>query len=269
MNDSISILKHIHEKKLTNLQLEQADSLLTFMLEHIGSTDTYIRDTLIYGGFCELILNDHLSNTQLIKIAETCSDDEHLFFDIHEQQGDAVLTRSFSALAIQLVLYKDCSKPFLKEDLASHVLTKSIQYLKFEHDYRGYIENKGWAHSVAHGSDLLARAVSHPLFSNIATTDDILTILKKCLCTDYAYIDEEDERMMPVIDALFDRGLTEDGLINWLEKLHHYKYDDGLKYYRMQWNIKKFMFTLYAHLLRAEKYTSASGWIHSHYIYIV
>lgn len=267
MNGSISILKQIYEKKLTNLQPEQVNSLIAFMLEHIGSTDSYIRDTLIYSSFSELILNDHLSNRQLIKIAETCSDDEHLFFDIHEQHGDAVFTRSFSALAIQLVLYKDCSKRFLPEGLATYIIEKSIDYLKYEHDYRGYIKNKGWAHSVAHGSDLLAQAIAHPLFSSISTPDAVLTILQKCLLTDYAYIDEEDERMMPVFDALFDKGLTEDDLIIWLQKLHLYKCDDGLKNYRIQWNIKKFMFTLYARLVSAGIYTAAQDWIYSHYMY--
>ncbi|WP_274310137.1 DUF2785 domain-containing protein [Solibacillus daqui] len=266
MNDSIKFLTQIHEKKFTHLQPEQLDALLVFMLEHIGHTDSYIRDTLIYSGFCELILNNHLTDSQLILIAKTCSDDERLYFNINELQSDAVLTRSFSALAIQLVLYKDQNERFLTEQLAAHIITKSIDYLKFEHDYRGYIDNKGWAHSVAHGSDLLARAVSHPLFSNVATTAEVLTIVEKCLCTDYAYIDEEDERMMPVIDALLEKGLSEADLHTWLEKLSQFQHDEYLKHYRVHWNIKKFMLSLYVHFIRKQQYIGITNWIFKTYI---
>ncbi|MER1957253.1 MAG: DUF2785 domain-containing protein [Solibacillus sp.] len=259
MNSTIEALKQISNS-------EHLEQLLTYMLDQIGHPDPYIRDTLIYSGFCELILNDHLTDAELTLIATTCCDDEYLFFNLNERQGDAVLTRSFSALAIQLVLNKDCDNRFLSHALAAHMLTKSIDYLKFEHDYRGYIENKGWAHSVAHGSDLLARAVSHPLFSEVATVNTVLAILEKCLCTDYAYIDKEDERMLAVIDALLDKGLTEADLLHWLEKLSQAKHDEHLKHYRIHWNIKKFMLSLYGHFIRRQQYETITNWIFKTYI---
>ena len=259
MKPSIQTLQQISN-------MENLEQLLTYMLDHIGHPDPYIRDTLIYSGFCELILNDQLTDSQLTRIATTCYDDEHLFFNLGEPQSDAVLTRSFSALAIQLVLSKDCDNRFLSQELAMHVLTKSIDYLKFEHDYRGYIEHKGWAHSVAHGSDLLARAVSHPLFSEVATVNAVLTIVEKCLCTDYAYIDEEDKRMLAVIDALLDQGLTEADLLHWLEKLSKVHYDEHLKHYRVHWNIKKFMLSLYGHFIRRQQFELITNWIFNTYI---
>lgn len=259
MNPSIQTLQQISNT-------ENLDQLLTYMLDHIGHPDPYIRDTLIYSGFCELILNDHLTDSQLTLIATTCCDDEHLFFNIGEQQSDSVLIRSFSALATQLVLYKDCNKRFLSEDIAEQVLSKSIDYLKFELDFRGYIESKGWAHSVAHGSDLLARAVLHPLFSKVTTTDSILTIVEKCLCTDYAYIDEEDERMLAIIDALLEKGLAEATLLHWLKNLAQVQYDEHLKHYRVHWNIKIFMLSLNGHFIRQQQAEMITKWIFSTYI---
>lgn len=246
--------------------IETIDQLLTYMLKNIGHPDPYIRDSLIYSSFCELILNDQLTDSQLTFIATTCCDDEHLFFNINEQQSDAVLTRSFSALATQLVLNKDCDNRFLSKELAEQILSKSIDYLKLEHDYRGYIEHKGWAHSVAHGSDLLARAVSHPLFSNVTTTASILTIVEKCLTTDYAFIDEEDERMLAIIDALLNQGLTEADLLHWLERLSQVAHDEHLKYYRIHWNIKKFMLSLYGHFIRYQQSETITNWVFRTYI---
>ena len=41
------------------------DSLSSSMLEHIGVTDSYLRDKLIYSTFYHLIKKDYLSHTQL------------------------------------------------------------------------------------------------------------------------------------------------------------------------------------------------------------
>ena len=263
MNDSIILLQQITEKDFTNISSQQLDSLLDFMLDHIGNDDSYIRDTLIYTGFCELILNDHLSNAQLTKLALTCIDNNHLYF---ENKNDAVLTRSFSALAIALLLYRDQNASFLNEGMAVEVLKKSIGYLNFEHDYRGYIEGKGWAHSIAHGSDLLAQAVAHPLFSKVASVEEGMEIVQKCLLTEYAYIDEEDERMLPVIDALFESGLTEQCFLQWLEQLQQFQHEDHLKNYRIHWNIKKFMLSLYIHFISKRQYESITNWLLKTYL---
>ncbi|MCC2390335.1 hypothetical protein [Bacillus pacificus] len=44
------------------------DSLSSSMLEHIGVTDSYLRDKLIYSTFYHLIKKDYLSHTQLQKL---------------------------------------------------------------------------------------------------------------------------------------------------------------------------------------------------------
>lgn len=44
---------------------------------------------------------------------------------------------------------------------------------------------KDWAHSVAHGSDLLTRVISHPLSDEIISISNCLNTIKKCLNTVY------------------------------------------------------------------------------------
>ena len=143
-------------------------------------------------------------------------------------------------------------------------LRKSINYLQLETDYRGYIEGKGWAHSVAHGSDLLTAAILHPLFHEVSSVPECLLTMKKCLQTEYAYIDEEDERLLQVVDALYEKGLTDAELTKWLKQLQIDEISDSLSTYRKQWNIKKFMYTLYAHLLRKIKCETTQQWIMQH-----
>ena len=266
LKNYISILESLKTNAI-ELQPIELQSLITFMIENIGNTDPYIRDTLIYSGFCELILNEKVTLEQVTNILQTCIDDEHLYLNIHQnEQNDAVFVRSFSALVIALILYKDSENRFLPEALIQTALKKSGNYLSLETDYRGYVEKKGWAHAVAHGSDLLAQVILHPLFDSNFSINQCIMTLQKCLNTNYAYIDEEEERMLPVIDALVQKGLSDEQLKNWLMNLSDIEENDDLIKYRKQWNVKKFMFTLYAHLLRTKKCEETSNWIYNNFI---
>ena len=97
----ISILENLKTDSIV-LQPNAIQHLITFMIENIGNTDPFIRDTLIYSGFCELILNEKVTIEQVTHILQTCIDDEHLYLNIHlSEQSDAVFVRSFSALEKQ------------------------------------------------------------------------------------------------------------------------------------------------------------------------
>lgn len=256
------ILEQLANDELNPLQNIDIENLIDYMIENIGNPDPYIRDTLVYFGFSKLLLKHPIEDKILHKLLTICMDDEHLFYKIDEQIiDDSVFTRSFSALVIALVLYQDAKTPALPKDILLPTLTASINYLKREYDYRGYVEQKGWAHSVAHGSDLLANAVAHPQFENVATIEECLCVLQKCLHTDYAFIDEEDDRMLPVLDMLFEKGLSDHQLKQWLIQLH--TIEDELKKARIYWNVKKFTMTLYVHLIRTNNHTETKDWIYS------
>ncbi|MFS0875083.1 DUF2785 domain-containing protein [Solibacillus isronensis] len=248
--------------KSNNLDLIDLNELIEFMLKNIGNTDGYLRDNLIYQGFCELILYEQFTDEQLVLILKTCLDDEHLYLNItHNDPSDDVFTRSFSALVITLILEKDRENRSLPEELIVEAIHRSIQYLFLEKDYRGFDNTKGWAHAVAHGSDLLAEAIRHPLMMDSQLVYRALQSLKSCLHTEYALIDEEDERMLPVIDALLEKGLTDEQLLTWLKELHYIEVEDWHKKYRSEWNVKQFEKALLRHLLRSTKCTQTAKWI--------
>lgn len=253
MNEQVSILKQIQQGNMDGIHSTDIPALLQFMLENIGHTDPHLRDNLIYSGFCRLILDNYLTNEQLKFLYKHAVSDDYLYFHIHERnESDAVFKRSFSTLLIQLLLHKDKEHRFLEDEILSETLPKGVNYLQLETDYRGYVAEKGWAHAVAHGSDMLAQVVAHPMFRQFASSKDCLQSLQACIWTDYAFIDEEDERMLAVLDELMLKDLTIDGLINWLEELQSYHHPEHLKSYRVHWNIKKFITSLYIHLLKKQ-----------------
>lgn len=242
------------------------DQAIDFMLQEIGHLNPVIRDETIHAAFCKLILKNGATNEQCMRMTEVCIDSKHLFYEIQDQKNlTAVFTRSFSALLLALLLYQDQQTPFLENELAQQAICASIKYMQLEWDTRGYVLEYGWAHAVAHGSDLLAQAVSHPAFQQVCSETAILTILQNYILTEAPFIDEEHERMLPVLDALLEKGLSKTTMLAWLSQLHSYQSDQDLKTYRIQWNVKQFMHAFYFHLQQEDDYADIWVWILSRY----
>ncbi len=67
--------------------------------------------------------------------------------------------------------------------------------MKAEKDFRGYVKDKGWAHSIAHGSDFLGSTFSHPDFM-ANNTADIFAIIETIFQNMQGpFIDDEEQRL--------------------------------------------------------------------------
>ncbi|MFD2638033.1 DUF2785 domain-containing protein [Piscibacillus salipiscarius] len=191
------------------------DHVIEMMLSNIGSTDSELRDSIIYNKFGTLITTDSLNRSTMEHILNVCL--ENLFYNIEEPESDSVFTRSFSALVIALILQKDRKNLLLSDDLLNKAFECSIHYLELEKDIRGFVKDKGWAHSIAHGADLLTEAVKHPKFDQDLHFD-CLNVVKLCLLNkgntmNAPYIDDEEERLIFVLEALTDNGVSDDEII--------------------------------------------------------
>ena len=195
----------------------EGDWLLQNMLEHIGSTDEKLRDHLIYRTFVDLLSDNLLSAQQLQYLFDTATGDDFLYADIGEQLTDSVFTRSFSALLVAGILAKD-SELLLLDDHHLQLFFKKIgRYLLLEQDTRGYVEGKGWAHSLAHGADLATTTIKHPKF-DLQYAPAILHALKLVTWKDVVYVNDEEERFVNIIEALLERNYSEEALSEWVEQ---------------------------------------------------
>ncbi len=210
-------LRELNEDDLERMDVE-LDHLLIEMLSEIGSTDPVLRDELIYQTFCNLVMKDALSEEQMTAMMTTCLDDEHLFLGIGEEEGDAVFTRSFSVLVVALLVHKDRQTPFLSSQLFENATESVLRYLQEEKDTRGYVNGKGWAHSIAHGADALDEIIRHPDFRT-KLIDRCLESIQECLWKEGVYVDDEDERLLMAIEALLTRGLVDQELASWVKRL--------------------------------------------------
>lgn len=195
------------------------DSLSSNMLEHIGVTDSYLRDKLIYSTFYHLIKKECLSHTQLQKLLLESISEKYLLYRIHSADEDAVFTRAFTTLLIVLIIDADTNHNFLSQTDISNVKDQLILYMNNEHDFRGYVQNHGWAHSIAHASDTFEALVRSPKLETLHYEEILQTLLNKVCVHSIYYKYEEDERLVYPIVAMLQNGLKEEVLLLALHDL--------------------------------------------------
>lgn len=222
-------LKRIYPDPLQPDEEEILD-LTYHMLPHIGTTDPQLRDDLIFYLLATWIENSRLSKERMLGILAECLSKEKLFLHIEEPQSDAVFTRSFTVLTITAILWHhNHVSAFLKEKEIKKIKQSVFDYAKMEQDFRGYVPDKGWAHSVAH----LADCLNEIALCSLADQDDMtqmLNIIRRIMRSkDIAFIYSEDERMVVAILSIIKRNLLDKKeILNWLEELCELDYQKRL-----------------------------------------
>ncbi|WP_410513367.1 DUF2785 domain-containing protein [Paenibacillus sp. BR2-3] len=219
------------------------------MLENIGTVDDELRDELIYFTFSHWILQDCFSGSELRQLLNWVCDDRHMFYKIGESHTDSVFTRSFSVLLIPLLLLADEARPYLTPVEVNGIKDSLIRFLRFERDYRGYMEGKGWAHSIAHAAD----AVGEISKRNLAQ-DDLIALLEAirgAVCIkDRVYTNMEDDRLTTAVIMILEHEELDPVLIsNWLNSFTLWeKSEQSYKKHKIISNVKNFLAALYFRL---------------------
>ncbi|EJQ49723.1 hypothetical protein IEE_00847 [Bacillus cereus BAG5X1-1] len=229
------------------------DSLSFSMLQHIGVTDSYLRDKLIYSTFYHLIKKDYISHTHLQKLLSESISENYLFYKIHTDDDDAVFTRAFTTLLIALIIDADTNHNFLSQTDISNVKDKLILYMNKEHDFRGYVQDHGWAHSIAHASDTFEALVNNPKLETSHYKELLQTLLNKVCVHSIYYKYEEDERLVYPIVAMLQNDLKEEVLIialgDLVAQLQTQKQTLHIESYEFLYgNIKSFLRSLFFRL---------------------
>lgn len=205
-------------KKLEEKNYSDSEWLLKEMLLNIGNTNSYIRDKLIYNAFIEIITKDYLTNNQLKSLFNQLLSNQYLLYEIGSKNSDSVYKRSFSTLVLALLINKDKEQPFLEKNQVSILLDATCFYLVSEQDRRGYTEDKGWAHSIAHCADLLDEIITHPLFEQ-SMYEKAAEALVFCVNSSFVYEDDEIERLSTPSAALINRYGFSQELFHRIESL--------------------------------------------------
>lgn len=117
---------------------------------------------------------------------------------------------------------------------------------------RGYVEGKGWAHSIAHGADLFESIISHPS-NDILHAEEWLNVIKACIWRDTVLQDDEDERLIFAVEAMIEKGLPEEMLVEWVHNFEslleaRLKEQNRIVFYKYRSNVMNFLKSLYFRL---------------------
>ena len=252
----IELLKQIKESKFEFDESINKSELANTLIENIGNHDSFVRDGLIYPILATLLYYNHLSREDLVKYTEKLIGDKGMKYDMPNYYELSVLTRSFSLLAIVIVIYRQRTDHVLSDELFSKLYTEFMDYFRNEVDFRGYIDTIGWAHSVAHSADVFKQLFRCEQLGEKDFRDMFEVIRERFMINTYVFMSYEDERMVTAIhEGLKRKVLSEEYILDWIngfrsfEKLAKYPED-----YNVDINIRNLLRSLYFRLVGDEKY---------------
>ena len=216
-------------------------------LKYIGVVDPELRDKLIYEVFATWIGRGYFTSETLQEYLSVCLDKEHLLAGLGQVEGDLVYTRTFSALIIAEIIAKHVNKPFLPKELVVQTKNTVLAYYKEEKDMRGYTDEKGWAHAMAHGADALMEIAACKELEKQDLWDILMAFQEKICQGEYVFIDREPNRMIRAINKVLDRGcLGQDEIGAWIEGFKNTCEDKtDIRFFHQRINIENFFRCLY------------------------
>jgi hypothetical protein len=198
-----------------------AAELLPALLDLLGEDDPYLRDEVGYGVLARWVVQDHLLHRDDLRYAVSrLLPDLRLGLDGDElaSPDSAAVRRSYSALALAILAFRDVEEHFLDGAAVHALLDAGIEYLLDEPDRRGYVLDVGWINATAHAADLLKFLVRNPL-TDEADHRRVLEALQTLLtrATGPVFVDDEEDRLvLVVVDVIGRETIDDDELSAWI-----------------------------------------------------
>jgi len=227
------------------------EQLTNEMLDNIGVVDPVLRDELIYMVLANSIMDDQYNKDELKQILNICLDEDHLYYQLGAKEDDTVFTRTFSALIVAVLFHKDNEDDFLNTQEFQDAASKVFNYYSEEKDLRGYVEGKGWAHSAAHGADILAEIGKSKKAQKRQLMKLLQAIIDKSQVADHIYYNAEDERMAKAVkNTMKNINLDDESINKWFRDITNFKrINDRNKYDTLLFNLKNILKSLYFEII--------------------
>ncbi|MGH3447932.1 MAG: DUF2785 domain-containing protein [Nocardioidaceae bacterium] len=184
----------------------------------LGSTDPVERDEIAFPVLATWI-SEGVYDDLLVTFGDSiCTG---LDVGLGESGTDTVFRRSFSALVLGVCIERDNEQHLLPMDSVLSWADHSLTWLSREQDLRGWVPGKGWAHTIAHGADLMG-ALGQSRHLEAAHLRVLLEVVSERLVTPtpYQMVDEEDDRLALAALTILQRNLIEPGQLDeWVESL--------------------------------------------------
>lgn len=178
------------------------------LVDCLGDPDPEIRDAVAYSALASWLRADALDETTRLALAE------RLLPQVEAAEDAAGFRRPFAALALAEVARADRLEPALPDEVRCRMVEAAARFLESTKDHRGFDDQEGWRHAVAHGADLVLQLGLHP-----ATTEAEARRLMTALATQVAppgvaYVFGEPSRLARAVFYVHGRGLLDNAFWN-------------------------------------------------------
>lgn len=215
---SASYWQHVTDSDLrvpTDRRLDDLTAELTTML---GSVDPVQRDEVAYpvlatwierGVYDDLLsgLGDGMATGLLVGLGE--------------RDTDTVFRRSFSTLVLAECIQRDNAAALVPPGKVLEWGDRITTWFVRERDTRGFVDGKGWAHTVAHGADALGCLAGSPHFWIHELTVLLDVIADRLLLpTGAVFTAGEPDRLAAATMTVLRRNLVPLGIVEpWVARL--------------------------------------------------
>jgi hypothetical protein len=192
---------------------------LTTML---GSADPYLRDGIAYPTLATWV-SDGVYDDLLQGLGDGMT--AGLSVGIGEEGTDTVFRRSFSALVLTECIERASALGSEGAGIPDETVLRwgdrLAGWLVREHDLRGFVPGKGWAHAVAHGADALGALAGSAVMGRMELTVLLDVIADRLLLpTTARFVHGEDDRLALATMTVLRRDVVAlDVLEPWVARL--------------------------------------------------
>jgi hypothetical protein len=120
------------------------------ILSCIGHPEPTIRDNTVYQAYSTWLRGDQLEPKIIIQLYDYIT-----AILVSQNQDEDNYTQPFAALIYSEVLRVDRISPYLNAKQRQKAVDTVINFVSSIKDYRGFDDNQGWRHSVAHSADII------------------------------------------------------------------------------------------------------------------
>jgi imidazolonepropionase-like amidohydrolase len=193
--------------------------LLTELTALLGSPDPELRDDIAYSTMAQWVYRQRIvpvDERRRLMREWTAG----LRAGIGENGTNSVFRRSFSALALGLLVILDNEAPFLERAEFDQLLAAALSYLQEERDVRGFDPEMGWMHSVAHTADLLKFLGRSRHLQPEQQRTILAGMTAKLRRVESPLVDGEDDRLARAVLSIAARpDFDEAGFAAWLKTM--------------------------------------------------
>ncbi|MGH8775996.1 MAG: DUF2785 domain-containing protein [Jiangellaceae bacterium] len=194
------------------------DDLTTDLVSMLGSGDPRVRDDIAYS-----VLSTWIAEGVYDELLAGLGDGLVLGLRVGlgEDGTDTVLRRSFSAVGLAAVIARDNVVHTLHPTTVLTWADRSVAWFLAERDLRGWVPERGWVHTVAHGADVLGTLAA----SRYLGAEELRVLLdvvseRLLIPTEHRFAAGEDDRLAYATMSLLHRNLVPvEALEHWLERL--------------------------------------------------